>query len=269
MKFPHRVSRRSSLGAAFTLIELLVVIAIIGVLASMLLPTLAKAKAKAQAIRCVSNLKQLQLAWHQYTLDNNDLMPPSQLQGDYGIRANLGGWVVGTPQIDLTSSNLQRGVIFQYVGDTGVYRCPADRAPVAQHRELLRTRSYSMNWWLNGNARPAAEAIPGDPPEDKTKVTQLVQPTQIYVLIDEHAESIDDGSLVVSSDSYMSPNQWLDLPADRHNQGAGLSFADGHVELWHWKAPKIFRQHLQPTSTKEDRDDLYRLKTASIPDRAR
>jgi prepilin-type N-terminal cleavage/methylation domain-containing protein/prepilin-type processing-associated H-X9-DG protein len=252
---------------AFTLIELLVVIAIIAILAAMLLPALFRAKAKGQSISCVNNLKQLGLAWYQYTLDNNGGLPPDfEAQGGsgaWGSHSLPGSWVVGNAQDDTNSDNLASGLLFRYVSSPAVYRCPTDRSTVVNHPTLPRTRSFSMNWWLNGWGFDGQEN-PKKFAEDKTKYDQIVSPppVEVFVFIDENEQSIGDGMFLVDNDRFGSTNQWANQPSDRHSQGCNLSFADGHAQFWHWKAPKLFTSVGASPSSPADHEDLYRLKRA-------
>ena len=81
---------------AFTLLELLVVLAIIGLLAGLLLPALARAKAKGQGIACLNNIRQLMLAWTLYPEDNNGkLVRNAAFNGIARYRADTGGWIHG------------------------------------------------------------------------------------------------------------------------------------------------------------------------------
>lgn len=257
----------------FTLIELLVVVAIIAILAAMLLPTMAETKSRAQAIACRNNLGQLQEAWFMYTQDNDDTLPPDiEVSGGLGAwqsRSAPGSWVVGNAQSDTNTDNLVSGLLFHYLDAAGVYRCPADKSTVAGQPSLLRTRSYSKNWWLNGWGFDGQEN-PNKFPEDKTKVGQIISPppVRVFVFIEENEQSIGDSMFLVDNDRYGSVNQWENQPSDRHNQGCNLSFADGHTEPWHWQAPKHFTSHFPPSQSPSgpaDHRDLYRLKNA-IPD---
>jgi len=123
-----------------------------------------------------------------------------------------------------------------------------------------------MNWWLNGDH---GNANPSNTPEDKVKLSELKSPAQIFVLADENETSINDGSLVVLSDTEGFFNEWGDMPSDRHNQRCGLVFADSHTELHKWNWPKVFRSTPQPPANSQDHDDLYWMKAASIPDTGR
>jgi len=226
------------------LIELLVVIAIIAILASLLLPVLGKAKAKAQGIGCLNNLRQIQLAWYLYSGENNDKLAQcaGSFTGTIPFTANFlpGGpdaqWVLGDvsslmlgPTLEL---NITSGLLWPYSHSLGIYKCPADKKTNPPGHPTLR--SISMNCWMN--------TIPGQEQdlEFKTyvmfrKQVDITSPSKTWVTLDENPATINDGWLKV----HPTGTQWVDSPAHYHNNAGGLSFADGHAEIRKWTDSKV------------------------------
>jgi prepilin-type N-terminal cleavage/methylation domain-containing protein/prepilin-type processing-associated H-X9-DG protein len=213
----------------FTLIELLVVIAIIGILAGFLLPTLGRTKAKAEGMTCANNIRQLAVAWLLYADDNSDLLVnnhgvPETLARRQTWANNVQDWVDGADNTNLVY--LSDSKLGPYANRaTQIYKCPSDREPALNGQ---RIRSMSMN------------ALVGNPGELTNrfnptyvqffKRTEIPNPTGIFVFLDEHCDSINDGFFVNRLDDYA----WGNLPGSYHNGAVNLSFADAHVESHRW-----------------------------------
>jgi len=243
------LKQRSSRG--FTLIELLVVIAIIAILAAILLPVLGKAQQRAQGIQCLDNLRQLGIGWIMYAHDNQDDLCLLTGEGDMvtsptDSRAQPGGsacsWVCGSMQsLSVGATNtalLQIGLLYAYVNNLKIYKCPADYIPVNPALQgLQKVRSYSMNCWLNVDANDnwnATESYNGTIRQQVVynKLTVIMDPSDRWVYIDENPYSINDGMFACD---IAAVRNWVDIPASYHVHGAGLAFADGHSEIRVWR----------------------------------
>ena len=238
-------------GNAFTLIELLVVIAIIAILAALLLPALNKAKEKARALSCMSQLKQLTLAWIMYSGDNNGKLAPNGSQGTQYSSPTAVGYLPGGPYaqwcpgVVATFPNacngdfIKAGLIYPYVNNTNLYRCPSDMKTFPfKGMNLPQVRAYSMNCCVS--PLPGAIVNWNSPPARAFyKDTDFTQPgpTMTFVLIDENEGSINDTLFCCSP---VDPGHWQDAPAVRHAGGGCLSFADGHSELKKWTDKYLF-----------------------------
>lgn len=236
----------------FTLLELLVVIAIIAILAAILFPVLSRARAKGQAVNCISNLKQLCGACKVYSDDNNGELVSSWPIGWGTYPVNPYSWCPGwasysdpggydygpDPQYNCTNVySLEQGAIWQYVKSPGIYHCPSDTRTMGGWPVL---RSYSMNSWMAGRSfgDPTGDTEYDTPDQDGAltdvffrKENQIHQPSQMFCLIDEDASTINDAMFVVD----VGPaNSVSDLPATRHGSVYTLSFSDGHAQSLKW-----------------------------------
>jgi len=238
---------KSKAADAFTFVELLVVIATLGVLAMMLLPALAKTGPNTQAVQCLNNLRQIQHGWLIYSTDNNDRIIPTVGQGplqvsllpnpytDPGNPENQ--WIYGDVSQPVAAANvnlLKLGLIFPYIPNVAVFKCPADPRTVFFGQTVPpggvnapTVRSISMNGYMS----PIVDNIQTStaPLNSNYRIFRkqsdlaVIGSANCWVMLDENPYSINDGWFCANPSPTAS--SWIDMPAAYHNNSCGLSFA--------------------------------------------
>jgi prepilin-type N-terminal cleavage/methylation domain-containing protein/prepilin-type processing-associated H-X9-DG protein len=247
-------------GKGFTLIELLVVIAIIAVLMAILMPSLNRAREQGKRSTCLSNLKQLTLAWIMYADENNDNLINGDT-GEYSIHQNETPWVLADWRSNMTDEAkkdaILNGALWPYVKNMSLYKCPTVGKIVrsSAHENIFRT--YSVSDSMNCKDWPSMGA------EMIKKRMNIPNPAYRIVFL-------DDGGTITSAlggwTVYVKEERWWDPPPVRHGDGSTFSFADGHSEYKKWNDPRTieFGKRVPPTAFSENQPGNEDIQWAAV-----
>lgn len=237
---PMQVSAKGRQG--FTLIELLVVVAIIAILAAMLLPALGGAKHAAWRTRCVSNERQMILAWTLYAVDNREWLVPNGGRITSGPAVNPYLWVYGGNHgDDQTLTNMQYlvgnnyALFAPYIKSVEIYKCPADRTlwPVRGKGNVFELRSYSLNCYLGTrsvNVEGPLSLSSSFRVSLKSSELATSGSANRFVFMDVNPASICTPGFGVE----MNSDVFVHYPSSFHRGAGVVSFADTHVEARKW-----------------------------------
>ena len=239
---------RARFHAAFTLIELLVVIAMIAILAAFLFPALSKAKARAEAMFCLNNTRQLVLAWQIYADDHSGRLAYNvggSAGRAVGTRTNVNwvnnimDWGSGPGSDNTNTATITESGLGPYTKSVAIYKCPSDHVLSPNQRGegwTARIRSYSMNAMVGDAGEVSQSGVNQNNPGyvQFFQISTISKPARIFVFLDEHPDSINDGYFLNQWPTGTNEWAWTDLPASYHGGGTSLSFADGHSEIHHW-----------------------------------
>lgn len=257
-EFNVATRRRHSVG--FTLIELLVVIAVIAVLLAILFPGLRSAREAARRVKCMANLRQMQIGWQTYAEEHDGFIVNGQAWRWSSSSPNPGTpWLIGEDRAPSQGTEfeaeilMRTGALAQYVGDVHVYLCPS------RHR-VVWSRSEGFVWEFTGifgsyGIVPSMNVwpLPSRADEDR-RIRAAHDIGRTVLFVTKISDLVDPGpsSRMVFFDHGIGPGLWygwgwgwgyywgsrqygMSGGAIQHGLGTCMSFADGHVEHWKWK----------------------------------
>ena len=230
------------------MIELLVVIGIIGILASLLLPVLSRAKAQARRAQCINSVKQLSLTWTLYADDHSDvLVPNGHGESSSPLLKNSRLWVLGDThfyQPAYTNADFlldpRYAAFGAYLKSAAIYKCPEDRSSVSTSESpgsgssgrAPKIRSYSLNGYM-GWAVDKAELTPGYRIFHKRSDLASGVPSGLFLFQDVHPDNLCFPAFKVNMPG--GEEAFYHYPSSLHNRRGVLVFADGHTESRRWQ----------------------------------
>ena len=243
---------------AFTLTELLVVLCLLTLVSVLVLPALAAGRNSNRDMQCLENQRRLAAGWLMYASENSD----SLMCNPRGIGSIPGGiigdmsWMVRSDTTNTAYlTDPAQMAMAQYVKDARVYKCPADIFKPASWA-VPRVRSVSINGVLNGQGVSGPPVLGHGPdghrsyygsggpapavgsPAKTMSDLNSPGPARIFLILDEHPDSMRDGAFMLEPGPAVTQEKWRDLPASYHDDNAaGICYADGHAEIHKWLEP--------------------------------